>query len=394
MVIDDWPDARYIDPMDKPTGTKPRLDYIDGVRGLAAIYIVIHHLFLNLYPVIWHPEAKAAFNAAWWAPAAGWLLLGHYAVGAFIVLSGYCLMMPVARDGALRGDWQGFYTRRLARILPTYYAAIVFCLLVDYFGHVGGHIRFKDVVVHAFLINNWLSNDAINGAFWFIATQAQLYLLFPALVWLRFRLGAVWATLALVAVSMAAFQIWHDVLPWSTCVHYVGLLAIGMLVAEIVFSPDARWAPVKGHDAWGPLSATALISLSVISTVRFDDIMAWERLVGWADLLVGILTAGALVVAAKSAANPLRRVLEWKPLVSVGTFSYSLYLIHGPLLIMVRNHLPYVTNNNVAAIMCLIVTPACFVIGYGFYLLFEKPLGASKKPKSVAEPAKSELGVG
>jgi peptidoglycan/LPS O-acetylase OafA/YrhL len=371
-------------------GGKPRLDYIDGVRGVCAIYIVVHHLFLNLYPTIWHQEAKQAFLAAWWHLGAGWLLLGHYAVGAFIVLSGYCLMMPVSRDGALRGGWQGFYTRRLSRILPTYYAAIVFCALVDTFGHVGGHLRPVDFVVHALLINNWLSNDAINGAFWFIATQAQLYVLFPLLVWLRFRLGIAWATLALVAVSLSAFMIWHDVLPWSTCVHYVGLFALGMLVSEVVFSPEERWKPIKAHDAWGPLATAALLALTVISTVRFDDIMAWDRLVGCADLLVGVLTASLLVVAARSASTPLRKALEWKPLVAIGTFSYSLYLTHGPILILVRNHLPYALDNRVAAIMCLVVAPVCFVIGYVFYLLFEKPIGAARKKQPTPAPTKGE----
>ena len=53
-----------------------------------------------------------------------WLLYGHLAVDVFIVLSGFCLMLPVARSGgALADGARGFFVRRARRILPPYFAA-------------------------------------------------------------------------------------------------------------------------------------------------------------------------------------------------------------------------------------------------------------------------------
>ncbi|MBD0258097.1 MAG: acyltransferase family protein [Cytophagales bacterium] len=65
-----------------PPGT--HLRYLDGLRAAAALFVVLHHAWL---------EAGQAYQ-----------VLGHYAVGLFIVLSGFCLMLPVVRgDGTLPG---------------------------------------------------------------------------------------------------------------------------------------------------------------------------------------------------------------------------------------------------------------------------------------------------
>ncbi|HEY3332607.1 MAG TPA: acyltransferase [Capsulimonadaceae bacterium] len=362
--------------------TKPRLDFIDGVRGLACFYIVAHHLFLTLYPVLWHEDARVALRAAWWSPAAGWLQLGHYAVTAFIVLSGYCLMMPVVKDGLLRGGAKSFYTRRLARILPTYFAAIVFCSIVDVLGHVGGHVTVRTIVTHVLLINNWMRDDGINGAFWFIATQAQLYVLFPAMVWVWRKLGPVASTVTMLVMSTSAFLIFKDYVSWSTCLHYGGLFAVGMFAANVSFSTQERWAQLRTNAPWGRISAATLAAVFVVSTVWFDSVMAFSRIMALADLLVGIVTSTGLIAAARATNTPLRRFLELRPLVGLGTFSYSLYLIHTQLFAVARVHLPYTTDTRVAAIMVFILTPLAVAVGWLFYLLFEKPVGAARAKAS------------
>ena len=60
------------------------------------------------------------------------LLFGHFGVSVFIILSGYCLMLPVARspDGLIPGGSQAFLWRRARRILPPYYAALMLALLL------------------------------------------------------------------------------------------------------------------------------------------------------------------------------------------------------------------------------------------------------------------------
>ncbi len=98
-----------------------RLHYLDGVRGLAALFVVWHHVWQF---VVVHNAGKAL--PAWFRAFAP-LKLGGFGVAVFIVLSGYCLTIPVARSTALdlAGGLRGFAFRRARRILPPYYAALI-----------------------------------------------------------------------------------------------------------------------------------------------------------------------------------------------------------------------------------------------------------------------------
>ena len=69
---------------------KVHLGYLDSLRALAAIYVVMYHAIYQIDPH--HPVRTGA------AGAFRSLFVGHYAVDLFIVLSGFCLMLPVARS--------------------------------------------------------------------------------------------------------------------------------------------------------------------------------------------------------------------------------------------------------------------------------------------------------
>ncbi len=105
-----------------PAPPRLRLDYLDGLRGLAALYVVMHHAYYGLTAEASLPPLAAHLTY--------WLYLGRSAVDVFIVLSGYCLMLPIIRSGRLSGGSGGFLRRRARRILPPYYAALGVSLLV------------------------------------------------------------------------------------------------------------------------------------------------------------------------------------------------------------------------------------------------------------------------
>ena len=101
--------------------------YLDGLRGLAALYVVLHHAWLQTWPVTLYQDAAPG-------PAimrfTRWLAFGHYAVTFFITLSGFCLMIPVLRASHLRGGVRGFALGRIRRILPPYYAALLLSTVI------------------------------------------------------------------------------------------------------------------------------------------------------------------------------------------------------------------------------------------------------------------------
>src|SRR4051794_23422611 len=98
-----------------------RLAGLDGVRGLAALFVVVNHVFERAFPG--YPVDRAPFWAAWF-------IYGRFAVVVFIVLSGFSLALSPARHGWRLDGVRAFARRRARRILPAYWAALAFSLVV------------------------------------------------------------------------------------------------------------------------------------------------------------------------------------------------------------------------------------------------------------------------
>ena len=98
-----------------------RLAYLDGLRAVAAAYVVMFHAVLGF---------SALGLSGPWRLLRRAFAFGHEAVAIFIVLSGYCLMLPVVRKDAARlpVDFKRFVGRRAFRILPPYFMALLFSL--------------------------------------------------------------------------------------------------------------------------------------------------------------------------------------------------------------------------------------------------------------------------
>src|SRR5919202_6519974 len=88
---------------------QPRVAGLDGLRGLAALFVVVNHVFLRAFPG--YPVDRAPLWAAWF-------IYGRFAVVVFIVLSGFSLALSPARHGWRLDDVCRFAYRRVRRILP------------------------------------------------------------------------------------------------------------------------------------------------------------------------------------------------------------------------------------------------------------------------------------
>ena len=110
-------------PVAGKSGERLRLHYLDGLRGLAALQVAFHHATSEI-------SMPPGWLSPGWIKAIAFVPNPRMAVEFFIVISGYCLMMPVARSGSLKGGWAGFIERRARRILPPYYAAVALSLAI------------------------------------------------------------------------------------------------------------------------------------------------------------------------------------------------------------------------------------------------------------------------
>jgi peptidoglycan/LPS O-acetylase OafA/YrhL len=100
------------------------------------------------------------------------------------------------------------------------------------------------------------------------------------------------------------------------------------------------------------------------------------------------MTTGLLVVSSRDASNVLRRALSWKPLVTVGAFSYSFYLIHAPLLQLLWQYVAHPLGLDSPATFAVLMTLGLALVlaaSYGFYRLLERPF--LRRPRSTPAPA-------
>src|SRR5258706_14438094 len=86
-----------------------RLVGLDGIRGLAALFVALHHTYLRSFPG--YPAATGPF----WTK---WLIYGHLAVVVFIVLSGFSLAVSPASSGWQLGGVRRFAHRRALAMPP------------------------------------------------------------------------------------------------------------------------------------------------------------------------------------------------------------------------------------------------------------------------------------
>ncbi len=364
------------------TTARERLHFLDGIRGLAALYVLLFHSL-----TISVPQEGQALSAPMRALREVFGH-GHFAVAVFIVLSGFSLMLPLARHSSeeLRRGFRPYLWRRCRRVMPPYYAALVLSIVAIIASDVlPGVEREPDalstgsVLSHLFLVHNleadWVFR--INGPMWSVATEFQIYFLFPLVLlplWRRAGPGPTialaWLTALAIHFGLPADQNFSWAAPW-----FVGSFAMGMWGAQLAVDPrlGQRWLSAV---RWGWL---ALGSLGVLVLVLAAGGRTWP--LPYLDAIVSVLAVGWILacvrrhVAARGTSR-LNAVLGSPQLVLLGSFSYSLYLLQHPLLRLTEAVLGR-TSLGFEAILwtqLLVGTPLIMFASWLFAEVFELPL--------------------
>ncbi len=337
-------------PTPQPRSPAVHLDYLDGIRGLAALYVVAHHAALQVWPLYRADQVPSALR---------FLQYGRFAVGLFIVLSGYCLMLPVIRDGGrLRGGPLGFYRRRSWRIVPPFYAALALSLVLieTLIGQrTGTHWDFSlpadgpSILACLLLVQDVWMPYRINHAFWSIAVEWRIYFFFPVLVAGFRKVGPIATTGLALAFSLGVvFGLRAVDLRWvadRAVVQYLALFSMGMLAATVATSdPLTRLGRVRDRVPWGIVAP--VLAAGIVGSCRGKSLMVLDSEILGHDLAVGLGWSSLLVFVATPRGGWLARALAWRPIVASGVIGYSLYLIHAPLLQLTQQ---YIVNRWVIA---------------------------------------------
>jgi peptidoglycan/LPS O-acetylase OafA/YrhL len=351
------------------TSETGRIHWLDGVRGGAALFVVLHHIWLTSWP------SFPATTGPWWL---SWLLYGHMAVAIFIVVSGFSLaIVPMRNGGTLPGGIKRFLRRRAWRIVPAYWAALVLSVLVTALllePHLGPASIARTFGAHGLLLQDVVGSQSPNGALWSIAIEWQIYFVFPLILLIGRRTGFNTAVLITGVVVLAAHELASaggvfDKINGLTP-QFLVLFALGALAVRLGRSDHA--ARVRR-----PLAATVALTLGSFAIVAVAEGSRWMVAhFFWMDLLFGIGVAATLALIHSGGLVPVRRVLTSRVALWSGLFSYSIYLIHDPIVGVLDKYVfgplalaPLATFGLTIALGLPVILAGC----YGFHLLFEAP---------------------
>ena len=349
----------FMEQMQKNRRIDPRhVDVLDGIRAYSVLLVLWFHFWQqNWLMPIWHVPAKlrmAGFPAVIsldFIPRAGFLF-----VDMMLLLSAFCLFLPWARS-ALLGEaepgWKRFYQKRMIRIMPSYYFAVlvIFFLTSIPSGSYGSaREALRDLIptltfTQVFFRYPYLFTK-INGALWTVAVEMQFYLLFPLLArWMKKQPVLTWA--GMTAVSLAYLQLFAlkkpDILQMTLnqLPSFFGVFANGMAAAYLYV-----WISSRTERSWKTaVPATVLsvgfwvLSFSLVKKcAAFQPVQVWQA--AWRHRL-SLCFTGAIL--STSLAVPALRFLFSNRLARfLAGISYNLYIWHQWLCVKLKAwRIPY-----------------------------------------------------
>ena len=370
-----------------PPTTPPgptRLRGIDALRGVAALGVVVYHAVeqgRHVLPsnLLEYPVRLVQFGSSF----------GYIGVFLFFVISGFCIHLQWARAKAAGTEpdirFGSFWKRRLRRLYPPYIIALLLYLLLTAWaiGLNFTHFFFYDLGMHLLMLHNLDPNTCytINGVFWTLAVEEQLYLAYFLLLFIRVRWG--WGVtiavclLARVGWMVLSHLVWLKTgygipVPESAAAHWF-TWALGALGVEVMFG----LVRLRGWSRDLRLATVLIVVASAVSS--YLPAIPKETLAHDASwfLIHPLWGLGFFIVVNRVvlAEQSWLRQAKLPSLVSIfaplGIFSYSIYLTHE-LVIMQSWRWANPARSQIENVF-LIVIPATILFAWVFFWFCENP---------------------
>jgi peptidoglycan/LPS O-acetylase OafA/YrhL len=331
----------------------PDIRFLDGLRGLAAVFVLIHHAsFLLIRGSLVQLQSFGHVTPARLHPTFyRWLNLtldpfryGHVAVVFFFVLSGFVIHLRYAREmrnnplGA-RFGWPGFVWRRVRRLYPPLLLAIGLTSLLY---AIGSHL--SPTLYRGMSLYSWDNGAAVadtrwttllanltflmpfyapwwsgNSPLWSLGYEWWFYMLYPAFWWITKQ--SLWASTGLMA-GLFVLSLFPSAWPSSLACKVLGLMPtwwLGVLLAEVYIGR------IRLSFAW--LSPLMLLMAAFQIRSLPDQVKTLVLGLGFAGVLAFCFTL-------RGRGYRLRLLSQLKPL---GDMSYTLYVTHIPILILLSS---------------------------------------------------------
>jgi peptidoglycan/LPS O-acetylase OafA/YrhL len=336
---------------------------IDGLRAISVLAVIAYHF--KLTHVFGYPIATG----------------GYVGVDIFFVISGFLISSIIANDlKAGTYSMAVFYAKRVKRIFPALFAMYAVCLMAAAYTSIGKEIAdIKNSVLSSvfFISNVYFSTKS--GYFdgdlqanpllhtWSLSVEEQFYVVFPLVLYLLNKVGAVTKMLIITAIFVAGLACSQYLVASSPDTAYYSVLARSwelFLGAGISFLRHVRL-----RQSFSEILTAAGLCLIFLAMVMFDKATVFPG----AAALVPCLGAAAIIIGGNQA-TLTTRLLSTAPLRFTGVISYSLYLWHWPVFVFFS--LYHTTGTN-SAIALFVVT---YVMAFLSWKYIETPFRGHVTP--------------
>ncbi|MEJ1230355.1 MAG: acyltransferase [Galbitalea sp.] len=331
-----------------PDTDRDRLVSLDGLRGLAALIVVFSHLALTFVPFsdVWivptanHPPI---WSFDWWftSTPAELLIAGSEAVLVFFVLSGLVVALPVLRKPAF--DWAGYFPQRIARLVIPAIAsvalAIVWILATSQSTGSSTSLwvaayRFRGVTLAqvADSVDLLFGGGILNNPLWTLTWEIIFSLLLPIFVVFGLWTRRFWWVVILGCFPLVAI----GTMTGDGSFTFLPVFLVGTVLA-VRLEETRAWARRHENSRWWNWAAVGVL---VVSLLLLDLHWTLWGFLGGPPKFQATATAlqffGAFgLVLLAVIWRPASRLLSTRLFRWLGRISFSLYLVHVPIIIAI-----------------------------------------------------------
>lgn len=307
---------------------------------------------------------------------------GSEAVVLFFVLSGFVLSLPFYKGPVCTSS---FLIKRILRIYPAYFVAVLISLFAyfwlspvvvegysDWFNAVWPESMSVGTFIGHLAMLGSFDNDALNPVLWTLVMEMRIAILFPLIMWMILKLD--WRYCLLVAFIVYVFG---RGLHWYTnekigfsndyflTLMFVYQFIAGALLARHYRSICEFLVKLKTSRQWALfVLAVALLQYSAFLPLAYQSTV--QRIFNQFPITLGV----CILIAMACSHGQMRQLLRGPMLQFLGTISYSLYLIHGIVLV---SYVHLFSDKLGLWLIALFAIFSSIIFAWLLYLFVEKP---------------------
>ena len=341
----------------KGDGWRP---HIDGLRAISVLAVLFYHVGLVNTPG------------------------GFVGVDIFFVISGFLISKVIYADIAFHGKFRivRFYERRARRILPAFCVVTAgailagyFLFLPDDFANLGSSAIYASgfaANIFFYHTSGYFTGQAITKPllhYWSLGVEEQFYIIFPLVILLVFKIAPRLLGVAVISIAIASLALAQRYLETdaSAAFYLTPPRAWELMAGCLLALPNF---PYSGWRALCEVASAVGLGLILFAALTYNYATPFPG----ASAAVPVAGAALILWSCERSSTVVGLLLSIKPLRYIGLWSYSIYMVHWPLIVFARVYWPYGGRHFDIDIVAVSIG-----LGWLSYLLVESPFRSPAK---------------